>query len=296
MSAQKDRDQRQSFRCPVRGPSECVLEVGGATIPGQLVDESAGGFSVLVENPPESAIDQPARLRTDAGWFPVRIIHIQQQEVSIDNEDAGSEESPSKKCCRLGLCRLGDIMPWEQPRASWTFRCPWFQLGQWQSSSAIFTLLFGIALAFAVVGLSLLMKNEHVMSSILGSKYVQPSPLSSRAARTDPSRREAERPSADASNSVKKRPVLSDLPGATPFQSPDVVTLLELTEQQIEQIKKIVEATYEAIEKLVQQSQGLSRGKISQEREELLQQARRQALGILTDQQRAKWKAFVEGN
>ena len=74
-------DQRKSFRCPVADSRmECVLQIGATRVPGRLLNESAGGFSVLVDGPLSLGVDQTAELHNDSGWFEVRVVHV--MEVS----------------------------------------------------------------------------------------------------------------------------------------------------------------------------------------------------------------------
>ena len=45
------RDQRKSFRCTVADTCQrCELKVGSHLLPARLLDESAGGFAVLVDH------------------------------------------------------------------------------------------------------------------------------------------------------------------------------------------------------------------------------------------------------
>ncbi len=104
------RDRRTAFRCPVvAARSPCTLQVGESQLPARLLDESTGGFGVLVENPPALSVGQAARLLTDSGWFEVRVTHIAEAAAPEGKKTDGSERPSS--WFRLGLLRLGEHMP-----------------------------------------------------------------------------------------------------------------------------------------------------------------------------------------
>ena len=54
----------------------CELNIGDNLIPALLMDESRGGFAVMIDRLEGVKSGKRARLRTDAGWVKVRIIYI----------------------------------------------------------------------------------------------------------------------------------------------------------------------------------------------------------------------------
>jgi hypothetical protein len=96
------RDQRKSSRQPVPSSRQpCELKVGANVISAVLVNESQGGFGVLVSSLEGVKIGKKAQLRIDAGWFTVRIVYINK---------AAPPQKTDVKCdawFRLGLKRAG---------------------------------------------------------------------------------------------------------------------------------------------------------------------------------------------
>ena len=74
---------------------------------------------------------------------------------------------------------------------------------------------------------------------------------------------------------------------------PEVAGHLQLTEDQQEQIHRLIEVTSQAMRKLDQQLQGKQRQQISRLHARLLSEARDEALGLLTSQQRGRWKQLT---
>jgi len=102
--------RRESFRCPVtESRAECVLHVGEEHVSAKLLDESAGGFLVLIDRSPDLSADPTLRLQTDSGWFDVQVIHI--QETSPPEESDGAESQEQGPWFQLGLRRLGEVVP-----------------------------------------------------------------------------------------------------------------------------------------------------------------------------------------
>ena len=56
----------------------CELRLGSVVLPAMLLDESSGGFGVLVGGLPSISANQRAQLRNDRGWFDCRIIYARE--------------------------------------------------------------------------------------------------------------------------------------------------------------------------------------------------------------------------
>jgi hypothetical protein len=77
--AKQRRDDRKSSRCtvpPARQP--CELKVGANISSASLVNESKDGFAVLIDRLDGLKVGKKVELRTDVGWFMVRIAYINQ--------------------------------------------------------------------------------------------------------------------------------------------------------------------------------------------------------------------------
>ena len=103
-------DRRGSFRCPVADSRMgCVLQVGAKRVPGRLLNESAGGFSVLVGGPLDLGVDQTAELHSDSGWFEVQVAHVMEASPPEGGDAKSSEEEPGP-WFRLGLRRCARFL------------------------------------------------------------------------------------------------------------------------------------------------------------------------------------------
>jgi hypothetical protein len=71
------RDDRKSARSHVpKARQSCELKVGANVAPALLVDESRGGFAILIDRLEGLKSGKKAKLHTDMGWFLVRIVYI----------------------------------------------------------------------------------------------------------------------------------------------------------------------------------------------------------------------------
>lgn len=116
-STDTNTDLRGSFRCPVaESRQHCVLHVGGERYPGRLLDESAGGFAVLLDKQPAVEVAQTALLQTDSGCFQVRVMYMAEALPPLGSRLPESD-APTQ-WYRLGLGRMGDALPEQEPMAS----------------------------------------------------------------------------------------------------------------------------------------------------------------------------------
>ena len=94
------RDDRKSCRNPVpEARQPCELNIGDNLIPALLMDESRGGFAVMIDRLEGVKSGKRAKLRTDAGWVNVRIIYIKKAAPPAYSD-------PQSDCWfRLGLRR-----------------------------------------------------------------------------------------------------------------------------------------------------------------------------------------------
>jgi hypothetical protein len=109
-------EKRGAFRYPVPAKGqESVLRVGKKQMPVRVLDESAGGFAVLVDRHPGVGTDDVVRLCTESGWHEVRVVHVCEHEPATSDGNGGGENEEAPQF-RVGLERVRDLTPWEAER------------------------------------------------------------------------------------------------------------------------------------------------------------------------------------
>jgi hypothetical protein len=314
---QHNQDQRKSFRCAVVADRRfCELKIGETVSPAKLVDESAGGFSVLVQFPTAPATDQPIEIHTVGGWYHARIVHVQE---SKPEDDEASEGTDSGTWFRLGLHRLGEVTMPDRFSLSRLVEKFFPGSGQWRVPSGVpmvLGLLFAvlmIALSFAVIRSPWRpwkeegVKQWHAPAAPSTPPSTPPSAPPSTPSvdvlqpRSQPASTEGF--SLFSGRSQDRKPLhvaglkpidsLRKLPGADSLMLPDMVKHLELTADQQQRIRQLIAMTSQAVRNLDLQMSGRQRQEIFSQRTRLLEQARREALQLLNEQQRAEWKKLT---
>jgi hypothetical protein len=106
-------DRRASRRYVVSAERrEGSLKIGSREFPVEILDESAHGFSVAIEQNDRCIAGKTALLRAPAGWSEVQLIHVFENDASAQ----GGEQSEGDTRTRLGLLRLRDLDPSEFDR------------------------------------------------------------------------------------------------------------------------------------------------------------------------------------
>ena len=82
------------------------------------------------------------------------------------------------------------------------------------------------------------------------------------------------------------------LPGAAVFLVEEVVQELNLTQEQVDELERIVELVGEAIQQIPIRWSHESRQQHAEKRQIVLAEARRRALEVLTEEQRACWETL----
>jgi hypothetical protein len=295
MSKKSPRDQRRTFRCAVTDARQsCQLKVGSQVFSATLQDESAGGFSVLVDRSTGLQIDQTAELHVNAGWFEIKVVHVME---ALPPEGANlAEQGP---WFRLGLRRLGEVSLPNPPRISLFATSLYFHLSQWCPSGGIL-LVFGLLLAMTVVLVPLAVTGAHwhaahdLTNQILKLPFSD-SPrnvhLAEPESNSEPAG-EVQRDSAAEFEQALKNAV-GHAPDVALLAVPYAVRKLQLTNAQQQELRKLVEATAQALRDLDAQLKSEKRPEISQLRTQVTDGAYRTALELLTDQQRAQWKKMT---
>jgi hypothetical protein len=292
MSHDSSQDQRKSYRCVVPAKcQECEVRTGSIIRPAKLLDESSGGFSILVRKPFQVTARQIIQLHTTSGWYNARVVHITDNVRRMPTDENPISEGGDQEdvWIRLGLCRLCEI---GSPEASF-FRWPSFGFanlpGRWESSSAMSRMMLGMAVTLVVVAASLGILCVHW--GFTPSK-MQTAPLS-RANQIDGARQQSTTKQLDHPAGAGKKTKPDKLAGASPFVVPEVVERLKLNATQRQRIERIIQTSSRAIARLAEGLQDLDRQELSKYRTELLAMARRQAIELLTAEQRTEWNKIV---
>ena len=308
-------EQRSSFRCPVaESRRQCALRIGKERMPAWLIDESAGGFSVLVDRPPNLEAEQTVLLQIDSGWFNVRVRSIVEVPPPEDCEVVESEEPT--EWFRLGLQRLGDVVPLEEPSVSLFVGDLCSLLRQlspsngWMMVSGFFLALATMSILLGLVGMLWYAdRSEDGQAVSMSDPWASfskrrpernplpiiPLPNEGLAAHSqnDFSVGRTGEPNAFGPKAEGDlRNLVWRLPGPTALGLPEVVRRLRLTEKQQGQIQQLIDAMAENIRKLDldPRLRGAERWQIKQLRDTLLDHYLRRALDLLTPEQQAEWK------
>lgn len=150
--------RRKSYRCSI-GDAEfdSELRVDQQRYPVAVVDESSGGFGVIVEGPLPLKPGDSALLRHRSGWSEVRVAHISPEESAPQQSAAAGSAGAGQfapQRMRVGLQRLRDL---EMPDGSQ--RAPWAVFGDlraqmmWLVGSTVRSAVAGVVFAVLVVGI-----------------------------------------------------------------------------------------------------------------------------------------------
>src|SRR5262245_35475493 len=81
-----ESDRRDSYRYGVQGErSRGILQIGLAEVPIEVVDESAGGFSVAFLEGPACELNQTLLLRLGDVWIEVRVMNVRTEHKLRDD-------------------------------------------------------------------------------------------------------------------------------------------------------------------------------------------------------------------
>ena len=324
-------DQRSSFRCLVaESRRQCALRIGEETLPAWLLDESAGGFSVLVDRPLNLETEQTILLQTDSGWFNVRVTSTVETPPPEDCEVVDSEKPT--EWFRLGLQRLGDAVPLDEPSVSPFAEDLRFRLRQlspangWMSAAGVLLALAAISVPLGLASMLLNVRRSEDGNTVsMNDPWASFSERKSSDGRlpaegfggggfqtitpgfdkNDSTFSDIARSLLDFSGNRTDEPnafgaksegdlcnLVRRLPGSTALALPEVVRRLRLTEKQQELIQQLIDAMAEAIRKLDldPRLRGVERRRIKQLRDKLLDDYLRRALDLLTPEQQAEWE------
>jgi hypothetical protein len=280
-------ENRQSFRFPSGDAIQGQLVLAGRRRwPISIVDQSASGFGVLTDSRPPLKCGDLVELRTDSFVCETRVAHV----TEVERGRSGNEESQPPARFRIGLIRLRDISIKSDERKG-DVRHPrlrHFFPKATQNPIALFAAAFlAVVVASATIGVlsstdsaeqrGVNSRNNQLVSSEgpLNKRNSSSESVGTENRSTIPAKRNAQLDSTAVE--------LRRLPGAVPFVMTGVVHELDLSDVQIERIHRIIDDTNEAIAK-------------HDEMRRLLENARRDAIGVLTVQQRRQWESLSGGN
>ncbi|MGD0898239.1 MAG: hypothetical protein ABR915_10420 [Thermoguttaceae bacterium] len=274
-------DKRRTFRSPVHAPRErAVLKVGSTELPVVLLNESAGGLAVLTTDPGKLWVEQVGMLKTKTIWFEVRVKYILRYEPEDDDGRAAEDVE-----FRIGLHRLRELpQPGEATVRSWRSRVLGFLLPRERSGA--FTGLSLTVLSVALVILSLVFVTltwsrirPHVTSVLRGSTADAGPDAGQDAVALPP---------------TALRDLARRLPGAEVFLVPEVADILKLTDQQEAGLRRLHETTRQALDDVQRRWPDSSRQENAKRRVMIQDAARREALLLVSDQQRKRWEQLAQ--
>ena len=103
LARKKGRDARRSPRHKVPpARSNCKLQIGNTVYAARVLDESSGGYGLLVACPDRPGVGQTVKMYSAAGLLPLRVVHV--TDVARPQRVDFGEHNDSP-CFRLGCSR-----------------------------------------------------------------------------------------------------------------------------------------------------------------------------------------------
>lgn len=139
--------KRKSVRHRVPpGQQSCEWKVEANQVSGKLLDESDGGFCVLIPDLLGVGICERAQLRTTDGWVWVTVIHI----AEVQSGHASSEADSPRTSYRVGVQHLQKVIPGEEP-------CEGFSVATSHSLWRAVVVAVGVVTLAGALGLSVVL-------------------------------------------------------------------------------------------------------------------------------------------
>ena len=304
--AAKDQDQRHSYRFPVdEGLQGAELKAGSRRIAVRLVDESAGGFAVASERPIPVQAGELLELRTAADRFEVRVIHLTKSRIT-----SASLGWTNRTVFEVGLERVREIprsLREEVPSAGWwpsDSRHALVSPKRGVGEGIVFTLLVVLfPAAIILVGWNYQRPLGSWLAQYAG-RWIAPSRSDLPSQTVGQSSRDrsanSAKPASTSGEAAAPRPNLEALgrmvrrlPDASALILPEVAEYLSLDDGQRSEIRRIAEATANAVEETDGQSAATSPERRGRNRLDWHQASRQQALSLLNKQQRERWTTLA---
>ncbi len=306
MDSRPLNEQRQSFRCNVADARRSAeLRIGNERYRVMLLDESAGGFAVLMDRQPAAAADGPVELTTDAGDFEVRIAHVVQTE--LPGAGPASDAEPQRRY-RVGLVRVRDIDPFDRIADAGVATQLRFALGSVFPKLGV-PMIPGVALAILLaISLTVLALLFPVAGALpvdqgrtprtqdrdfTGRSRPEFTPNEPRTAAGHVQQAGGHRGGA-GSGTGGLQALARGVSGAAVFTMPEMIDAFGLSPHQQEKMASIVQLTAEALAAFSAASVGYDRARRAAERQAILDAARDSALAVLNDDQKSRWRELNE--
>jgi hypothetical protein len=258
-------DRRKARRFPVLGEQQqATLRVGDATFPARLIDQSATGFAIRMEEHPGVFPGEVVWLQTVAGWTEVRV-------VKARHEVDGTQ---------IGLERIADLAAGPKPAASILAD----QLAQQDPRANVWP-LFGLSVALLAVlcFLAWTAIGRHVANLAAVPEPPQqtadPRPAAVRAIE-----REASRRASELHRSIQHY-------GAVMLTLPEVMEQLQFSPQQRQRLQEIVRSVMKQEDELLKTAP-VGDHEVEAKIQRLRQTASEEAMKVLDTQQRKQWDAM----
>jgi hypothetical protein len=283
---------------PVRSPTpssrrsshaqpDCILSVGAQNLPAAIIEERGGTLYVVIQGSPQFWVDDAGHLKTPEKDLEVCVFNIVRLEAEEDDPAGDIPEF------RIGLERLGTVaneVPADEddtdededdepeddevrvkPKKTTT-----------GGLRTLIVLLAGVVL----LAVGVLTWQQHLGKWIVFPSW--PDPAKQQPGKPAASSSAAPQPDADAGRSAVPAAVAKSLrlPGVEPFLRPEVAKWLDLSPAQNEALQRTDQVTQIAMRDLEKYWGDSDR---LEKRSALLEEARQQALQVLTDPQRELW-------
>jgi|GEM_PF-5625882 len=309
-------DQRKAFRFPIsEDQRNASLEIEGVRHPILLLEESSCGFSIRIFETGIVSQNDVVRLKTNAAWFEVRVVHIRKEEVSATLEQ--------RESYRIGLERLRVLERWDIEGHCKPIGFPWNLLRLPNFSVAFFAVSLLLICGVTVL-LIFLASWQPKYSGFDGLRMpeklahrLKPSTAGNTYSKVEDS--EPEKPwSTKTKHRSKVTPVKStkwvslkklsnssnilesengdlplsqicNLPGVNAFTFPEVVELLGLSKSQVKQLDEITKASDDAILHISDSPEMGSRQKRAELIDQIHRESQKAVLDILNDEQKKIW-------
>lgn len=276
---------------PARAQPDCVLSVGAQNLPAAIIEERGGTLHVVIQGNPQFWVDDAGHLKTPETELEVCVFNIVRLEA---DEDDPAGDIPQ---FRIGLERLGTVAKEEpedendgedgdEPEESEVKT-----KARKTTRGGLRTLLVTLVAVALIAGAALTWQHRLGKWTDLEKWMVFP-PAADRVKPQPgkPAAPSGAAPQPAANTASPPVPVkLLRLPGVQPFLRPEVANWLDLSPSQKEALQRLDQVTQIGMKDLEKYWSDNDRLEDAQKRNALLDEARQQALEVLTDQQRELW-------
>jgi hypothetical protein len=278
------RPQNPPPRRPARAQPDCVLNIGFQNLPAAIVEERGGTLHVLIQGSPQFWVDDSGQLKTQETELEVRVFNI----VRVESE----EEDPVGEIptFRIGLERLGTVANEDETdEADADEEEPEADEAQVKKTTS-FPFRGLILLLLAACGVC---GGAWVGQNYFSTRFVFPA-WTNAGKQSNIANNASAGPDKqpDANAALVLSPAFTELlrlPGVEPFLQPEVAKRLDLSPEQSDAIQRLQQITQMAVADLAKYWGDDRRLEVAQKQKALLDEARQQALQLLTEPQRELW-------